>query len=97
MWLTRFSIQRPIIVAMFFIALAAFGTISYLTLGKNSQPNVNFPVVVVVASYPGASPSEMERLVIKPLEDQIDGIEHLDTMNATAQEGSAVVVAQFQL
>ncbi|HEX3468827.1 MAG TPA: efflux RND transporter permease subunit, partial [Candidatus Elarobacter sp.] len=97
MWLTRFSIQRPIIVAMFFIALAAFGTISYLQLGKNSQPNVNFPVVVVVASYPGASPAEMERLVIKPIEDQLDGIEHIDTLNATAQEGEAVVVAQFQL
>jgi HAE1 family hydrophobic/amphiphilic exporter-1 len=97
MWLTRFSIQRPIIVAMFFIALAAFGTISYVQLGKNSQPNVNFPVVVVVASYPGASPAEMERLIIKPIEDQVDGIEHLDTLNATAQEGSAVVVVQFQL
>ncbi len=97
MWLTRFSIQRPIIVAMFFIALAAFGTISYLNLGKNSQPNVNFPVVVVVANYPGASPAEMERLIIKPIEDQVDGIEHLDEMTATAQEGTAVVVAQFQL
>jgi len=97
MWLTRFSIQRPIIIAMFFIALAVYGAISYFQLGKNSQPNVNFPVVVVVSSYPGASPAEMERLVIKPIEDQIDGIEHLDTLNATAQEGSAVVVAQFQL
>ena len=97
MWLTRFAIQKPIIVAMFFIALAAFGTISYMALGKNSQPNVNFPVVVVVASYPGASPAEMERLVIKPIEDQVDGIEHLDEMTATAQEGSAVVVVQFQL
>jgi len=54
-------------------------------------------VVVVVASYPGASPAEMERLIIKPIEDQVDGIEHLDTLNATAQEGSAVVVVQFQL
>ena len=97
MWLTRFSIQHPVIVAMFFIALAAFGTISYVLLGKNSQPNVNFPVVVVVATYPGASPAEMERLVIKPIEDQLDGIEHIDTLNATAQEGSAVVVAQFQI
>ena len=97
MWLTRFSIQRPIIVAMFFIALGVFGAISYVQLGKNSQPNVNFPVVVVVASYPGASPAEMERLVIKPIEDQLDGIEHIDTLNATAQEGSAVVVAQFLL
>ena len=97
MWLTRFSIQRPIIVAMFFIALAVAGILAYVNLGKNAQPNVNFPVVVVIASYPGASPAEMERLVIKPIEDQIDGIEHLDEMTATAQEGSAVVVVQFKL
>src|SRR5579884_4409734 len=97
MWLTRFSISRPIIVAMFFIALAVYGAFSYFALGKNSQPNVNFPVVVVIASYAGASPAEMERLVIKPIEDQLDGIEHLDEMTATAQEGSAVVVVQFQL
>jgi HAE1 family hydrophobic/amphiphilic exporter-1 len=97
MWLTRFSIQRPIIVAMFFAALAVYGTLSYFALGKNSQPNVNFPIVIVAASYPGASPAEMERLVIKPIEDQIDGIEHLDQMTATAQEGSAVVVVQFKL
>jgi HAE1 family hydrophobic/amphiphilic exporter-1 len=97
MWLTRFSIQRPIIVAMLFIALAVYGTVSYFALGKNSQPNVNFPIVVVIASYPGASPAEMERLIIKPVEDQIDGIDHLDEMTATAQEGSAVVVVQFKL
>jgi hydrophobic/amphiphilic exporter-1 (mainly G- bacteria), HAE1 family len=97
MWLTRFSIQRPIIVAMLFIALLVYGAASYFALGKNSQPNVNFPVVVVIAAYPGASPAEMERLIIKPIEDQIDGIEHLDQLSATAQEGSAVVVAQFKL
>jgi HAE1 family hydrophobic/amphiphilic exporter-1 len=97
MWLTRFSIQRPIIVAMFFIALAVFGTVSYKALGKNSQPNVAFPIVIVFAGYPGASPAEMERLVIKPIEDQIDGIEHLDQMTATAQDGTAVVVVQFKL
>jgi HAE1 family hydrophobic/amphiphilic exporter-1 len=97
MWLTRFSIQRPIIVAMLFVALGVYGTLSFFALGKNSQPNVNFPIVVVVASYPGASPAEMERLVIKPVEDQVDGIEHLDQMTADAQEGSAVVVVQFKL
>ena len=97
MWLTRFSIQRPIIVAMFFIALSVYGAASYFALGKNSQPNVNFPIVIVFASYPGASPAEMERLVVKPIEDQIDGIEHLDNMGATAQEGSAVIAVQFQL
>lgn len=97
MWLTRFSIQRPIIVAMVFITLAVFGVISYVKLGRSLNPNVTFPVVVVSASYPGASPEEMERLVIKPIEDQIDGIDHLDRLSATAQEGRASVAVQFKL
>ena len=97
MWLTRFSIQRPIIVAMLFVALAVYGAASYFALGKNEQPNVDFPIVIVAASYPGASPAEMERLVIKPIEDQVDGIEHLDQLSATAEEGSAAVIVQFKL
>jgi len=97
MWLTRFSIQRPIIVAMFFIALAVFGIISFAKLGRSANPNVTFPIVVVTADYPGASPAEMERLVIKPIEDQLDGIDNLDRMSATAQEGTMAVVVQFKL
>jgi HAE1 family hydrophobic/amphiphilic exporter-1 len=97
MWLTRFSIQRPIVVAMFFIALAAFGAISFARLGRSLNPNVTFPIVVVSADYPGASPAEMERLIIKPIEDQIDGIDNLDRMSATAQQGTAAVIVQFKI
>jgi HAE1 family hydrophobic/amphiphilic exporter-1 len=97
MWLTRFSIQRPIITAMLFIALAVYGAMSYQNLGRSLNPNVTFPIVIIVASYPGASPEEMERLVIKPIEDQLDGIEHLDRVTATAQEGRAVIGVQFKL
>ena len=97
MWLTRFAITRPVITAMFFIGLAVYGLISYNSLGINQFPNVSFPVVAVIAGYPGASPSEMEKLVIKPIEDQIDGMENLDRISATAQEGSAVVIARFKL
>jgi len=96
-WLTRFAITRPVITAMFFIGLAIYGLVSYNSLGINQFPNVSFPVVAVIAGYPGASPSEMEKLVIKPIEDQLDGMENLDRLSATAQEGSAVVVARFKL
>ena len=97
MWLTRFSIQRPIIVSMLFIALAVYGVLSYTKLGRSENPNVTFPVVVISAGYPGASPQEMERLVIKPIEDQLDGIQNLDRMSAVAQDGRAAVVVQFLL
>jgi len=96
-WLTRFAISRPIITAMLFIGLAVYGALSYARLGASSQPNVAFPVVIVFAGYPGASPQEMEKLIIKPIEDQLDGIDNLDQLRATAQEGVATVVVQFKL
>jgi len=96
-WLTRFAITRPVITAMFFIGLALYGLVSYLSLGINQLSNVSFPVVAVEAGYPGASPAEMEKLVVKPIEDQLDGMENLDRLSARAQEGSAIVIARFKL
>ena len=98
MSLTRFAITRPIITAMVFIALAIFGLISYLQLGRSSNPpGTNYPVIVVAAAYPGASPQDMERMVVKPIEDQMSGIDNFDHMTATIQEGSASVAVFFQI
>ena len=83
---------------MVFIALAIFGTISFYRIGRSANPpNTDFPIVVVYAGYPGASPQEMERLVVKPIEDQLDGIDGLDQMSASAQEGVGIIVVQFKL
>jgi len=97
MWLTRFAITRPVITAMVFIGLALYGLVSYRSLGVNLFPNVSFPIVAVHAAYPGASPAEMEKLIIKPIEDQLDGMENLDRLSATAQEGRASIIARFKL
>ncbi|HEV2261983.1 MAG TPA: efflux RND transporter permease subunit [Candidatus Rubrimentiphilum sp.] len=98
MWLTRFAISRPIITAMVFIGLALFGIISFLQLGRSSNPpGTEFPVVVVSAFYPGASPQDMERMIVKPIEDQMSGIDNYDHMTATAQEGTANVAVYFKL
>ncbi|MBV9333877.1 MAG: efflux RND transporter permease subunit [Candidatus Eremiobacteraeota bacterium] len=86
------------ITAMVFIALAIFGIIAFKTIGRSADPpGTDFPIVVVYAGYPGASPQEMERLIVKPIEDQLDGIDNLDQLNATAQEGVATVIVQFKL
>ena len=97
MGLTRFAINRPTIIAMVTIAFVIFGIVSYNALGRNLFPNVAFPVVVVSAGYPGASPAEMEKLVVKPIEDQLDGIDNLDKLRAVTQEGQAAVIVQFKL
>ena len=97
MWLTRFAVRQPTIVTLFFLAIGLFGAIGYLSMGKNIIPNVNFPIVTVSANYPGASPEEIERLIVRPIEDQIQTVRHLDKVNATAVDGSATIVAQFKL
>jgi multidrug efflux pump subunit AcrB len=98
MWLTRFAINRPIVTAVVFVALALFGGISFLQLGRSSNPpGTDFPVVVIVAYYPGASPQDMERMVVKPIEDQMAGIDNLDHITATAQESTATVGVVFNL
>jgi HAE1 family hydrophobic/amphiphilic exporter-1 len=97
-WLTRFAISRPVITAMVFIALAIFGAIAFTKLGRSSNPpGTDFPVVVVFTTYPGASPQEMERLIVKPIEDQLDGIDNLDQLSSTSQEGVASIIVQFKL
>ncbi|TAM58456.1 efflux RND transporter permease subunit [bacterium] len=97
MWVTRFAIQRPTIVTLFFLAIALFGTIGYFVMGENIMPNVTFPFVGVSAGYPGASPEEMERLVIKPIEDQLQSVQHVHRLTAFAQDGTAFVGVQFKL
>ena len=97
MWLTRFAITRPVITAMVFIGLAVYGVMSYFSLGVSLFPNVAFPVAFVVVGYPGAAPAEMEKLIVKPIEDQLEGTENMDQMRAIIQEGTAIVVARFKL
>jgi len=97
MWLTRFSLRQPIIITLFFLAIAVFGLVSYFTMGENITPNVQFPFVSVQAEYPGAGPEEIERLVIQPIEDQLQNVRHVDQIIATGQEGSGFIGVRFKL
>jgi hydrophobic/amphiphilic exporter-1 (mainly G- bacteria), HAE1 family len=97
MWLTRFAVRQPTIVTLFFLAIGLFGAIGYASMGKNIIPNINFPIVTVSANYPGASPEEIERLIVRPIEDQIQSIRHIDKVNATAVDGGTTIVVQFKL
>ena len=97
MWLTKFALKQPSIVTMFFVAVVLFGFIGFKMMGQNINPNIQFPGVEVDAAYPGASPEEMERLVIRPIEDQLQDVRHVDQIFARSTEGAATVSVQFKL
>ncbi len=98
MWLTRFALTRPVITVMVFAALAIFGLIAYTQIGRaQNPPGTEFPLVFISADYPGASPQEMEKLIVKPLEDQLNDLQNVEQVTATAQEGSAQVNVEFKI
>ncbi len=96
MWLTRASLAHPVAVTLFYLAIALLGIVSFGMLGRSVLPDIAFPTIAVTASYPGAGPQEMERLVIEPLEDAFDGLAGVDRVSASAQNGFAQITVRFR-
>jgi len=97
MFLTRISVSHPVFATMVMVALLVFGFYSYQRLPIEQMPDIDFPVVAVVVSYPGASPEAVESDIIEPIEDTINTIAGLDTVQSTAQSSSALVLMIFDL
>jgi len=97
MFLTRISVNHPVFATMIMVAITVFGFYSYQRLPIEQMPDVDFPVVAVVVSYPGASPEAVEADVIEPIEEAVNTIAGLDTIQSTAQSGQAMVLMIFDL
>ena len=78
MFISDFAIKRPIITVTAMVALVAFGCAALLNLHTDEFPDIQAPVVGLTIAYPGASPAEVEREIVKPVEDAVWGISGLD-------------------
>src|SRR5579883_1554399 len=96
MWLTRGSLRNPIVVTLFYILIVAVGGLAFLRMGRSILPPISFPIVTVTVPYPGADTDEIERLVVLPIEDQLNGLPQLDRISSYAQDGIANIVVRFR-
>jgi HAE1 family hydrophobic/amphiphilic exporter-1 len=90
-------IRRPVATILLAIALTAAGLFAYTYLPVAALPNVDFPVITVSASLPGASPDTMSKSVATPLIKQFSTIPSISTMSAKSVQGSTSIVIQFDL
>lgn len=91
------SVRHPIFIASIVILLLALGGIALKSLPIDLFPDINFPTVMVVSTYTGAGPQEMETQVSKVLEDQIASISGVKKVSSTNREGISLVYAEFDL
>ena len=97
MLITEIAIKRPVFAIMIMVAFVVIGAISYLGLGIEETPNVEFPIAVVNVTYPGASPEVIEEEVVKKIEEAVNPLEGVKRINSTSYEGLSNIVIQFQL
>ena len=95
MFLSDFSIKRPVAMIVIIIGLMALGLLALSKLRVNQIPDVEQPVLVVNIAYPGASPETTEREVVNRIEKALQGIAGVDEVRATASEGNARLVLIF--
>lgn len=97
MSLSEISIRRPVFAWMLLCAIIIFGYISFERLGISNLPDVDFPVVGVGLSLPGAAPEVIESQVIDPIEDAIMEIDGIRTVNSSAGQSSGSISIEFEL
>jgi HAE1 family hydrophobic/amphiphilic exporter-1 len=97
MWFTRVSLHNPVFATMVMLAIVVLGLFSYQRLRVDQFPNIDFPVVVITADYPGASPEIVESEVARKIEEGVNSIAGINALSSRSYEGTAVVVVEFQL
>ena len=96
MFLSDFSIKRPIATVVLILMLMCMGLLALSKLRVNQSPDVKFPLIVVYVPYPGASPDTVEHEVINRIEKSLQSITGVDHTESTAHEGSAEILVFFK-
>ncbi|MEJ0061284.1 MAG: efflux RND transporter permease subunit [Terricaulis sp.] len=97
MTLSDLSVRRPVLAMVFSLLIIAFGAISFTNLPLRELPDVDQPVVSVSVSYPGASAQVVENQITRVIEDQLSGIDGLDSINSTSRDGRSSINIEFKL
>lgn len=93
--LSSFSINNRISVLVLIGLIAILGIRSYVTIPKESAPDVTIPNIMVITTYPGVSPEDMEGLVTRRLEEELSNISDVQQMTSTSAEGYSNINLEF--
>lgn len=94
--MTSFSVKKPFTVFVAVVAILVFGVMSYVKMTPDLMPNMDYPYVVVVTTYPGAAPEEVEAVVTKPMEQSMATLNDIKTVTSTSAENYSMLVLEFE-
>ena len=95
MFLSNFSVKKPIATIVIIVAMMAMGLLALSKLKVNQNPDVDIPLIVVDIPYPGASPETAEREVTNRIEKQLQAIQGVDEITSNSYEGGVNILLWF--
>lgn len=93
--LSQLAVSKRSVTLLLAAALFIAGVSAWGSLKQELLPDIEFPIVTVVASFPGAGSSDVAEQVTKPIENAISGVPRLDALQSTSSNSIALIVAQF--
>lgn len=91
----KFSVKKPVTITMMILIVIVLGAISLSKLSIDLLPNIELPIAIVQTTYSGAGPEEVENLITVPMEQAVGTIENIDTITSYSNEGSSLLLMQF--
>lgn len=93
--LTSFALNNRTSAMFLAFLIAVMGVLTYLSLPKDSYPEIKQPIIYVGTSYPGNSPLDMENLVTRPIEKEINTISEVEKIRSTSVQDYATIIVEF--
>ena len=90
------SVKNPITTIILFATIAIMGVVSFTRLGIDLFPDIESNAMLVMTTYPGASAEDIETNVTRPIENVLNGVDHLKHITSTSKENISVVTLEFQ-
>ncbi len=95
--ISAWAIRNPVPPLVLFFALTLAGIVSFMRMDVNNDPDIDFPIVIVVISQPGAAPTELENQVTNRVEAAVRSLQGIDEINSTVTEGQSQTVVQLAI
>ena len=94
--LSKFSVKKPFTVLVAVIMVIVLGVVSFIGMTPNLMPNMDFPYMVVVTTYPGASPELVEATVTKPLEQALATLDGVKEITSASSDNYSMVTIEYE-
>lgn len=92
----NFSVNRPVAVIMAVLVVLMIGAVSLSGLYVDLLPEMNFPMAIVLTSYQGSAPQEVENMISKPLEEVLGTVGNIKNISSMSSMGNSIIIAEFE-